>query len=45
MSEHLWPTPVDWRKVRQRVRLWLAPALAALYWVGRMIREGFFSRM
>ena len=36
---------VDWQAVRRRIRLWLAPVAAGLYWIGRTIREWFFSRM
>ncbi len=44
MKKHPRSTPVDWRGVRRRIRLWLAPVTTALYWIGRMLREWFFSR-
>lgn len=38
-------TPVDWRKMRRRIRLWLAPVATASYWIGRSIREWFHPWM
>ncbi|MFF3312982.1 hypothetical protein [Streptomyces sp. NPDC002952] len=33
--------PVDWRTVRRRIRLWIAPVATASYWIGRGVREWF----
>ncbi len=35
------PNGVDWRSVRRRIRLWLAPVSAAVYWGIRTVRENF----
>ncbi|MFE9138048.1 hypothetical protein [Streptomyces sp. NPDC007355] len=39
MVQLMWFKPKNWRAVRRRIRLWLAPVAAATYWVGRTIRE------
>jgi hypothetical protein len=39
------PNGVGWKGVRRRVRLWLAPVSAAVYWVSRTVRENVFPRL
>lgn len=44
-EKHTKPKGVDWRGVRRRVRLWLAPVSAAVYWMGRTVREHVLPRL
>lgn len=37
MGKHARPRPVHWKRMRRRIRLWMAPVSATAFWVGQMV--------
>lgn len=38
MGKHARPKSVRWKRVLRHIRLWMAPMMATVFWVGQMLR-------